>query len=185
MFSVMILLFCLRFTQSAPPSSSLCSISSSMILCVKPTIYPAATMKKLIFRQPIGGELRMRCSKGSIKDQHLKCPHTEKAGLPRVGPSKNKNQHFLIKVILNLQFTQAVKEVIYNTEYRESCAAAIFNGLKTWYKENISKQQLVVFAMIGIIICLLWKKPSLETFIFPSSCYCMIGKSPTEQVTNV
>ena len=167
MFGVIIFLFCLRFTQTAPPSSSLCSISSSKILCDKQTTYLAPAMKRLVIRQPeMSNTLRRRCSKGSNKDQWPNCPHSEKAGLPRVGPRKNKNQRYLDKGEINLEFTQAVK-IVY--EYRESCAAAIFNGLKTWCKENISKHQLAVVAMIGIIICLLWTKPLFETLIFPSS----------------
>ena len=106
MFGVIILLFCVRFTQGAPPSSSLCSISSSAILCVKPTIYPA-TMKKFIARQPErSNTLRRRYSKGGImsKDQDPNYSHTERDGLPRVGASKNKNQPSIVKVVINLQF---------------------------------------------------------------------------------
>ena len=107
MFGVIILLFCLRFTQSAPPSSSLCSISSSAILCVKPTIYPAAAMKKFISRQPErSNTLRRRYSKGGImiKDQDRNYSRTERDALPRVGPSKNNNQLSVVKVVINLQF---------------------------------------------------------------------------------
>ena len=106
MFGVIILLFCLRFTQGAPPSSSLCSISSSAILCVKPTIYPAA-MKKFIARQPERSyTLRRRYSKGGImrKDQDPNYSHTERDVLPRVGARKNKNQLSIVKVVINLQF---------------------------------------------------------------------------------
>ena len=106
MFVVIILLFCLRFTQSAPPSSSLCSISSSAILCVKPTIYPAA-MKKFIARQPErSNTLRRRYSKGGImsKDQDPNYSHTERDVLPRVGARKNKNQLSIVQVVINLQF---------------------------------------------------------------------------------
>ena len=103
MFGVIILLFCLRFTQSAPPSSGLCTISSSAILCVKPTIYPAAA----IARQPErSNTLRRRYSKGGImiKDQDPDYSRTERDGIPRVGPSKNKNQLSIVKVVINLQF---------------------------------------------------------------------------------
>ena len=106
MFGVIILLFCLRFTQGAPPSSSLCSISSSAILCVKPTIYPAA-MKKFIARQPErSNTLRRRYSKGGImsKDKDPNYSHTERDVLPRVGARKNKNQLSIVKVVINLQF---------------------------------------------------------------------------------
>ena len=103
MFGVIILLFCLRFTQSAPPSSGLCSISSSAILCVKPTIYPAAA----IARQPErSNTLRRRYSKGGImsKDKDPNYSHTERDVLPRVGARKNKNQLSIVQVVINLQF---------------------------------------------------------------------------------
>ena len=55
-----------------------------MILCDKPTIYPSAAMKKIIVNVNYSPE--------------------ERAGPPRVGPNKNKNQLFSVKVVINLQF---------------------------------------------------------------------------------
>ena len=39
-----------------------------------------------------------------IKDQDPDYSRTERDGIPRVGPSKNKNQLSIVKVVINLQF---------------------------------------------------------------------------------
>ena len=106
-------------------------------------------------------------------------PTTAITVLPRV-KTKTKNKQCYRE--LNQRFKQIVRAVISNAEYGVFCAVGIFTGMNTWCKQSFSKQQLVTFAMIGIIAFLIWQK--LKTFIFPSSCFCMLG-TPTAQISEL
>ena len=106
-------------------------------------------------------------------------PTTAITVLPRV-KTKTKNKQCYRE--LNQRFKQIVRAVISNAEYGVFCAVGIFTGMNTWCKQSFSKQQLVTFAMIGIIAFLIWQK--LKTFIFPSSYFCMLG-TPTAQISEL
>ena len=164
--------------QSGARYTNLCSNSSRVYFCENPTTYPVAAIKRAMTSQTKmhrmfkkeNNTLPKKCLKRSAKDYYPACPSTEQIFLPRVGTNTSKKQRYLVNRLFNQQFQQSVRVTICDTEYRESCGANIFTGVKTWCKQEFSKQQLVAYDIER-------DKLVLEPFIFPSSCSCMIDHS--------